>query len=348
MVLRRRHLLTFCCLFLPAACDRAPTEPRLREIADVVAAADNTSSRTTLPALLSQVAARVELEEGDIGVQTAFAEWKKLQNQLKAEAVASDRAAIQAKLAAIHAEELRIVLRELGSSVVTSVISETNVGATEAATAITAAQANGADVGRALIITQQIRRTTSQATQALMAQEYTRALDLATQAASLLNSLNYFLVELRRIDGIETLYPRAIASITEAQGTAAADAIAAQVTALDAEARAALRASDRPGAQLKLNEVRAAQIRVVLAVLGPETARTLVTQVDTRIAKARVLLGELEQSGREVVKPQRMLREANDLNVRAATALAKGDHATALDLGSHAAGLLNALQHLTR
>jgi len=41
-----------------------------------------------------------------------------------------------------------------------------------------------------------------------------------------------------------------------------------------------------------------------------------------------------------------MLNEAASLNARARTSYSSGNHATALDLASHAAGLVNALQHL--
>jgi hypothetical protein len=122
----------------------------------------------------------------------------------------------------------------------------------------------------------------------------------------------------------------------------------ARVDALDAAARVALRSANRGTAQAKLAAVRAEQIQVVLRVLGAQTATTLVDRVAARAAQTRAVLAELDKNGRDVARYQRMLREANDLNVRAATAITKGDPATALDLGSHAAGLLNALQHLTR
>lgn len=349
-----RRLLFSVTLFLAAAitaCDRAPTEPRLRGLVDLIAANEKgttASASSTLPALLSQAVAKLEKEEGHVGVETAFADWTKLQDQLQAQVVASDRSAVQAKLAAIHAEELRIVLRELGQSVVTRVLSETNVGMAEAGALIVNAQAAGEDMSRALTIAQQVRRTSAAASKALAADEYVKALDLATQSASLLNGLTYFLVELRRIDGIEALYPRAVGQIASTKGAAAADALTADVKVLDAAARTALRSANRSTAQAKLSAVRAEQIQVVLDVLGERAATTLVERVATRISQTRAVLSELDRSGRDVARYQRMLREANDLNVRAATAISKGDPATALDLGSHAAGLLNALQHLTR
>jgi hypothetical protein len=41
-----------------------------------------------------------------------------------------------------------------------------------------------------------------------------------------------------------------------------------------------------------------------------------------------------------------MLATAHDLHQQARQAEAAGDHARALDLGSHAAGLLNSMRHL--
>ena len=78
-----------------------------------------------------------------------------------------------------------------------------------------------------------------------------------------------------------------------------------------------------------------------------------------RIADAVLRLGRLDllvnNAGVIAVSPvsqtadddlERMLATAHDLHQQARHAESAGDHARALDLGSHAAGLLNSMRHL--
>ena len=85
----------------------------------------------------------------------------------------------------------------------------------------------------------------------------------------------------------------------------------------------------------------------MLKVAGPRAVRRLVEQVAARSDALRTAITALETNGYDVVRYRRMLNEAADLAQRAGTSADTGDNATALDLGSHAAGMLNALQHLT-
>jgi hypothetical protein len=112
-------------------------------------------------------------------------------------------------------------------------------------------------------------------------------------------------------------------------------------------ARTALRAGDREKAQQRLMTVRAQQVQIVLQAFGTQPVDQLLQQVDSRITMMRTALGALLTSGKDVTRYQHMLSEANNLARRAKAAAAKSDYATSLDLASHAAGLLNTLQHVS-
>src|SRR5687768_10655612 len=116
-------LLFFCSLFA-TACERAPTGPELEEIANLLAvarpaAATSRIYSSTLPALFRESVARLEQQQGQQGAAALLAEWRQLKHDLEPEAVASSRAEVQAKVEAIHNEELRIVERVLGARALT-------------------------------------------------------------------------------------------------------------------------------------------------------------------------------------------------------------------------------------
>ena len=82
--------------------------------------------------------------------------------------------------------------------------------------------------------------------------------------------------------------------------------------------------------------VREEELRIALQVLGPECARAVVQDVGQALER-------LERSTRaSEPRLRRMLAAATDLHVRAARSLDSGDAVAALDLGSYAAGLVNA------
>jgi len=334
------------------ACDRGPTGLSPSDIdallsASGLAAADSKTAGSVLPILFRESVAAVEKFEGRSGVESLLSDWRKLQEDLKAEAATADRSTIEARLAQIHAEELRVVRSVLGNNGILRLVSETNAGMAAAGISIDAARTSGSDVSRALALAEQVRQKLAATNRAMVAKSSTQALDHAAQAAGTLLMLKHHLVELQRVAGIETLYPRAVEKVREERGAAAAAALTSTLEILNTRSRAALRSGDRSGAHENLTLARAEQIRIVQQVFGDEAAVKLVAQIGIRADEIGAHLKVLDTSGRDVVKQQRMLREALNLKLRAADALAAGDAATALDLGSHAAGLLNALQHLT-
>lgn len=321
---------------LAAACDRTPTG-----VDDVGALIS--SSRSTLPALFRESIAKADRTDGPRAVDHLLAEWRSLQEELKAAAPNASRGAIQAKLAAIHNEELEIVEKVLGPRVVTRLIGDNNVGLAEARAHIMGAEASGVDMAAARSVADEVEKKMTIARRALAAARTRDALDAGTGAAATLAGLRYFLIEGRRIAGLETLLP----IVAEKLKAANDEATLAALQTLRTQTTEALRSDDRAASQLRLAELRRQNIKVVLRVLGNDVAARIVDDVDARAKEVRATVAELKTNGRDVLKLERMTREAVDLNSRARAALRKGDAETALDLGSHAAGLLNAVQHLT-
>lgn len=331
-----RFLVFLAAAALAAGCDRTPTG-----VDDVGRLLPNSSS--TLPALFRESITKVEHAQGPRAVDNLLLQWRTLQEELKTEAPTASRAATQAKLAAIHNEELKIVEKVLGPRVITRLIGDLNVGLAEARAHVMGAQAGGADMSSAWSVMQEIESKLSAARTAVAASKNREALDAATSATATLAGLRYFLVEGRRISGLESLLPRIAEQLKQQNDTETL----ARLEQLKRETSRALRSSDRTAAQLKLAELRRQNIAVVLQVLGAEAAERIIDDVDVRAREVLATVAALKASGRDIVKLERMTREAIDLNTRARAALKKGDAETALDLGSHAAGILNAVQHLT-
>lgn len=336
---------------LAAACDRGATGPEMDDVANLLAAARPAAANariynSTLPALFREAVARVEDRQGPAGRAALLEDWRRLQHELETEAVTSSRAAVQARVEAIHNEELRIVESVLGTRALTKVIGDANVGLAEARAAIIAAEAGGQDVSAANSVLAEASAHMTAARRAVALGENRPALDAASKAAALLAGLHYFLVESRRIAGLEALVPQALTRLKPVAG-ATADPALEQFEQLSGRARAALRSGNRADAQAVLTELRAQQVQLVLRALGPEAAERLTKQVTERAKEVAVTVASLRTTGRDVVKLERMLHEATDMNLRATNAYRAGDAVTALDLASHAAGLLNAVQHLT-
>jgi hypothetical protein len=146
------------------------------------------------------------------------------------------------------------------------------------------------------------------------------------------------ITNLRRVHGLETLFPQAAAKLTAAD--------LATHSQLQRAAALALGSSSRAEANDKLGAVRAEEIRLVLGTLGEQTSAQLLRETDTAIRDARHKLNLMKDGGEEVLRLQRMLKSATDFYNHARKAEQAGDHAAALDHGSHAAGLLNSLRHL--
>ena len=331
---------------LLAGCDRTPTDPVVDEQSDLLGAAASESlfapSPTSLSSLLRTAVAKVEREQGTTVARQLLANWTRLNEELQAAARSGNRQVAQAKLAAVRAEEIRIVLLVLGTGTAERTITTVATNFAHTRIALSAAEAAGKDVSRTRALVSQVSEALVKANGGLQTRNYAVALDYATQASDLLDALNRFLLTLSAIPTVETLLNDAVAKVTREQGREAAVTLLATLTRLNEEVARALRAGDRQAAQAKLEAARKEQIRIVLLVLGNGVAQQTIERVEAGITSLKNRLS-LVAEPRIVQRGQTMLAEAASLNTRAKSARAAGDHATALDLAGHAAGLLNAL-----
>jgi hypothetical protein len=336
---------------LLSGCDRTPTDTTLDGDPETTLLNGNTdasvfaSSATSLSSLLRTAVAKVEAEKGPAAVRQLLETWRRLQEEAQSAVRGADRQRAQAKIAAIRAEEIRIVLLVLGNDVAFRTTAAVGEGLAHVRMDLSRAEAAGRDVTRAKELTAQVAEALHKANGALESRDAAKALDFATQASELLDNVVHFLIALERIPALESLFADAIAKVAREKGRQAALTLTATLTRLNDEARAALRAGDRQTAARKLEAVRKEQIRIVLEVFGSGVVAPLIERVDAAIAATRARVAS-SNVARVVEQAQRMLKEAADLNSRARTAHGSGDMSTALDLASHAAGLVNAIQHL--
>lgn len=291
----------------------------------------------TLQALFEEALRVAQRRHGPDALENALAAWEDRQAAAQAAHAAADPGALQAELRAMHVEETRFVLDVLGPGVISRVLSESNVGLANARLRLIEAARQGAQTGAAEASAQEISQLLSRAT-ALVSSDPAQALEVATEAARLLAGIDDAIIELRRLRGVETLFPELAPRLQS-------EDLRAHVR-LQTEAHAALRAGQRAEASQKLAAVRSEEIRLVLKATNNAAAGQLLQQVEVAFAELRHHLQAEKAGGVSAVRRERMLATAHDLFEQAKAAETRGDHARALDLGSHAAGLLNSLRHL--
>lgn len=329
-----------------AACDHMPSDPTLDpELDKALHAAESAAGTTapnTLPDLLRRAITRTNVEQGRDAALRLTSTWLQLNEDARAAIRNADRQSAYARLSMVHAEELRIVLAVYGGEVVTTVIEAVEAGLHTAREQLTEASLAGKDVARSANLLEDIAGDLIAARGAARDNQLERALDRATTAAVTLSAVRSFIGWLNRIDGLEVLFPQAIAKLERVDSGSAREAKRTE-DRLTAAMQSALSAGDHPAARRASEQLRAHQISTVLRVHGAATARRLTAEVGDGLLVSRARLDELQAAGREVGRYVRMFREAGSLHERAQAALNDGDTATALDLASHAAGLLNAL-----
>ncbi len=330
---KRPFFFALFLLALAAGCERA-TDPSVVEAerAFAVRGAPN-----TLPVLFEEALRAAQRRDGPAALERALNVWQARQAEVQAAHTAGDPAAVQAKLAVMRSEEIRFVLDVMGPAVVTRVLSETNIALANARFRLLEAAKQGADIRAAEVSAEEINQLVSRAT-ALAARDPARSLEVATEAARLLAGIDDAIIELRRLRGVETLFP-------EIAGQLKPEELRTHVR-LQTDAHAALRSGDRSRASQTLAAVRSEEIRLVLKATSNRASGQLLKQVEGSLGELRWHLQAFKASGADAVRRERMLATANDLTDQAKTAEARGEHAKALDLASHAAGLLNSLRHL--
>jgi hypothetical protein len=320
-------------LALAAGCERSTDPAEVEEQRAFVAR----GTPNTLPVLFEEALRAAQRREGPQALERVLAIWQTRQAEVQAAHAAGDPGAVQGNLAAMRNEEIRFVLGVLGPGVISRVLSETNVGLANARFRLIEAAKQGAQTATAEVSAEEINQLLSRAT-ALAATDQPRALGLATEAAGLLSGIDDAIIDLRRLRGVETLFPDIATQLKS-------EDLRAHVR-LQSDAHAALRSGNRLQASQKLAAVRNEEIRLVLKATNNQASSQLLQQVDGSLNDLRRSLQAFKASGADAIRRERMLATAGDLYDQAKTAEARGDHAKALDLSSHAAGLLNSLRHL--
>ena len=343
MLATRRTYLMLALLAGLAACDRTPTDPGLEQALSGSPAVF-ASSPTSLSQLFRRAASDLKRDPNTRAADQQLDRWRRLNDEARSALRAGDRQTAQLKIEAVRAEEIAVVVRVLGNRAVSRVVRDVAVSLARVRLDLTSAGAAGKDIARAGSHVKQAAELLLSANKALESFEYASALDHATRASELVDGVSHYLITLRRIGGLEVLFADAVAKLGRDRNSPAVTAMLLAHERWDAAARAALRQGDREQARQKLEAARTEQIRVVLFAFGPDVVRSLIDQVDVGMQATRKRLHLAEPAAAQ--RAAGMLTEAASLNARAASANNRRDVATALDLASHAAGLVNALQHL--
>jgi hypothetical protein len=341
MAIRRLLLVPLVSVLILAACDRTPSDP-LDPRGDLALVLNGDGGGAyTLPGLLHASVHRVYTEHGAHTARALVGDLRRLQQDARRAMIGGDRDAADAGLAAVQAAEVDVVLRVFGDVVIDRVIAAVALDAARLARMVDEAATAGRDVSRSRELLERIGETLGEAEADRRAGRNSAALHAATRAAASAEAVRTIAADAGRLAGLAELFDLAVSRVQSEHGVGAATLLTAH-SALRLTADDAVRNRDRQQAQRALEAVRAEEIRVVLDVLGPESVQLLVESVSRGIVDADVALGAVR---RDVTRLERMVATARDMNVRARTALAAGDTAAALDLASHAAGLVNAARN---
>jgi hypothetical protein len=93
-----------------------------------------------------------------------------------------------------------------------------------------------------------------------------------------------------------------------------------------------------------LAALRGHRAQFTVQVLGPEAGRNLLAEIAAGIEEMRPLLDSLDRAGADVLQDRRMLEAAAAIRDRGEAALNNSDPVLALDLATHAAGVLDELR----
>lgn len=331
---------------LAAGCDSTPGDPLdpRTDIASLLHGGAGTGqlSGLSLPGLVYSAVHKVYSEQGAAAARALVADLRRLEDQGRDVRREADGGPAAARLRAIQEEELRIVLRVFGEPVVLRIIDAVVADAGAIERSVAAAETSGNAVPRARELLAVLDTRIADAVAAWDGRNAFAALDAATRAAAVADALRQALAGVRRIAGIDDLFADAATKLQAERGPDAARAELAAFNRLRRTADEVVRTADRDAAYDALKAVRNEQIRVVLAVLGPEALPPLLDRIAAGAADVDAATARANAAGRDVARVERMSAAARDLLQRATASLHAGDAAAALDLGSHAAGLVNA------
>ncbi len=146
-----------------------------------------------------------------------------------------------------------------------------------------------------------------------------------------------------QVPGLDSLFTLALLT-EDRRAPAHAAALRQQHRVLLAAAWRAVDSGDEDAGQRSLAAARSFQASATVEILGPATSLLFVSLVDRARLRAEASVRRLDARHKDdMPRLLRMAASARDVEQDARKALAQGDAAKALDVGSHAAGLVNAL-----
>jgi hypothetical protein len=158
-------------------------------------------------------------------------------------------------------------------------------------------------------------------------------------AADQLARVRVALVDAERFPTLEELYRSALDAAGEQYTRARGDEarLVADVERASSDGNIERRYS-------ALEALRNHRAQFTVQVLGPDAGRNLLAEIASGIAEMRPLLDSLDRSGTDVIRDRRMLEAAAAIRDRGEAALHNSDPVLALDLATHAAGVLDELR----
>jgi hypothetical protein len=143
-----------------------------------------------------------------------------------------------------------------------------------------------------------------------------------------------------RLPVLEGLFSMAVARIEARQGASASAQMRDRQRALASEAWLTVDQGDVDGGGERLSAARRYMAVCAVEELGQAVVTAYVAVVGLAIERASVMVANPDA---DVDRPRRMAESARDIHADARDALLRADFAAAIDVASHAAGLLNTL-----
>lgn len=346
---RRAVALIFLAAVITAACDRTPVDPGT-DASDAATllfgpeAARAAAPPLSLPSLVHAAILEVYNAHGADAARAMVVEMRRLQDDASMAVDAPlAREGVRVARQTLQDEQLGIVLRVFGDDVVGRIIGTVRTDIDALTRRLDGLDANGLETTVPRSALAEGRELLADAEAAWSSGALRASLAAATDAAARVDAARAGVAGAMRVPGLDELFAVAV-RVAGGRSSAPRADLLDEHRRLDQIAQQAVRTGTRESAHAALAAVRAEEIAVVLRVLGPGA----VDQLVQRSREARTALVRDVRSagdaGREVLRMERMLTTAADLIERADAALDAGDAATALDLGSHAAGLVNGVQ----
>jgi hypothetical protein len=344
---RRCFAVVLAATIAAGACDDAPVDP-LDPRTDVtsllssdVASADR--SLLAMPGLLHAAVRRVYTDRGMAAARALALELRLLHEQAQASRSDGDGDTGTAELQRLQAEEIRIILQVFGNPVAGRMVDAVHAESYQIAQSIAQAEAAGRPVQNAREALSRIHVLVAEGRASLEFGDAASALAAAGRAASEAARARRDLASATRLPNLATLFDEAVAQL-RSNDPDTAEQIVAKYAALHRAVNQAIQSTNRDRAHATVDVLRRDKIQFVLTVLGSAAVERTLLTVSAAQVEIAADVAAADAAGHDVLRLQRMLQTARDLHGRADRALTSGDAAKALDLGSHAADLINAVR----